>query len=265
MKGVGAYGFVLNGLGAADEWLNPAPDSWVGVEVAQGPGRDIDRTRVTEESAEIVVPGGRGIVIRREPASIRFHGDEDLPAPLIVHPFLAPAASVLAHWQGWVPLHAGAFSVDDAAWLVLGERGAGKSSTLAALSDSGIPVLTDDLAILRDNNVLAGPRSVDLRDGRSYGSVDLGLVGERNRWRVGLAQVPSETPVVGAIQLEWSDRPEVRRLNAGERSGALAAALSMSVDAQAFLRTLAIPVFELSRPRGNIIETINLVRAATSQ
>lgn len=262
-SGVGAYGFILNGLADAHAWLNRAPDSWPPVDVTQEIGEPADRTRVGEESAEVVLPGRRSIVVRREPAAVRFIGDDELQPELLVHPYLAPAASVLAQWQGWVPLHAGAFVVDGGAWLVLGERGSGKSTTLAALSAAGFPVLADDLTVLRDNLVLAGPRSVDLRDERGYSSTDLGKVGERHRWRVRLPDVALETPVAGAVQLSWSDKPGLRRLTAPERSQALGSALSMSVDGQLFLQTMAIPVHSLSRPHGHVEDTIGLLREVT--
>ena len=80
--------------------------------------------------------------------------DADLGAPLC----RGPPAAVFARWRGLETLHGGAF-VDDrgGAWAVLGDRGAGKSSLLAALALAGHEVVADDLLVLDGGDCFAGP------------------------------------------------------------------------------------------------------------
>jgi hypothetical protein len=48
--------------------------------------------------------------------------------------------------------------------LVFGPKAAGKSTTLAWLAEHlGLTIISDDLAVVVDGAVLAGPRSIDLR------------------------------------------------------------------------------------------------------
>jgi hypothetical protein len=52
------------------------------------------------------------------------------------------------HLQGAFILHAGAVAIDGRAVLVIGNSGAGKSSTVAALVGGGCPLISDDMAVL---------------------------------------------------------------------------------------------------------------------
>ena len=91
-----------------------------------------------------------------------------MPAPLsadeLVHPFLAPAAALFAHWHGREGLHGGALALGGTAWGVIGDRLGGKSSLLAALAVSGTDVVCDDVLVLDGREVYPGPRTVDLRE-----------------------------------------------------------------------------------------------------
>jgi ABC-type molybdenum transport system ATPase subunit/photorepair protein PhrA len=51
---------------------------------------------------------------------------------------------VLAHWLGRESFHGGGFVAGDGVWGVLGEKGDGKSTLLASLALSGVPIVADD-------------------------------------------------------------------------------------------------------------------------
>ena len=143
----------------------------------------------------------------------------------LVHPYLAPAAAVIARWLGREPFHAGAFALDGGAWGVLGEREAGKSSLLAWLSLQGRSVVCDDMLVVAGDTVFAGPRSVDLRREtavRLGAGEELGMIGARERWRVGLPPIEPEVPLAGWVFLEWGDEVSGHAGRAGRAAGAVA-------------------------------------------
>lgn len=63
---------------------------------------------------------------------------------------LGPTLGFVLRLRGITCLHASAIAVDDRAIAFVGPAGAGKSSTAAAFARAGFPVLTDDVAPLRD-------------------------------------------------------------------------------------------------------------------
>lgn len=62
---------------------------------------------------------------------------------------LGPILGFVLRFSGTISLHAGAIAIDDAAILVVGHAGAGKSTTTAAFAKQGYPILSDDVAPLR--------------------------------------------------------------------------------------------------------------------
>jgi hypothetical protein len=134
-----------------------------------------------------------------------------------VHPLLSVAAWMRARLMGLEVLHAGAVLTGRGAWLVLGDKEAGKSTLLAQLHAEGLPVVADDLAILDAGHVYSGPRCLDLRSdmrrvlgiGRSVRSAE--------RWRVDLPPVAAEHRVAGFVELRWSDRYGVTAVEPCER------------------------------------------------
>ena len=74
------------------------------------------------------------------------------PEPLTVEDaatyLLGPIFGFVLRLRGIVSLHASAFAVDGRAVALLGDAGAGKSTTVAAMAMRGLPVLTDDVAAL---------------------------------------------------------------------------------------------------------------------
>lgn len=78
---------------------------------------------------------------------------------------MGPILGTALRLQGRCALHASAVVVDGQAILLLGPKGAGKSTTAATLSGLGCPVLTDDIAAftLPDDGVLVHPGYPRLR------------------------------------------------------------------------------------------------------
>jgi hypothetical protein len=173
----------------------------------------------------------------------------------LVHPYLAPAAAVAARWAGRESFHAGAVVVGGRAWAVLGDKENGKSTTLAWLALTGHPVLADDLVVVDGDAALAGPRCIDLREESAAHlgvGEPLGLVGQRERWRLGLDPVPAQVPLRGFVTLTWDGELAVEPLRGPERLLALLPGRTVRVapDRPADMIDLSsLPVWRLRRPR----------------
>lgn len=257
---VGAYGFVLMGLEGTSTWLNKAPDDWVDVAVRQRRGSGVQATHIGQNDADVALIGGRSLRLRRTPPAVDYIATSRASPDLLVHPLLAPAAAVHARWQEWTPLHAGAFVSNGRAWLLAGPREGGKSTTLAALSVMGYPIVSDDLIVIRGGMAMAGPRSVDLREkGPFHDAQDLGLVGERRRFRLSLPPVAAETPVGGIISLTWSSSPEAKPARVDDKAKVLRGSLPMPISPQQMLSLLGLPIYEIARPEGDLADTTELI------
>jgi hypothetical protein len=202
----GAYGLALPDLPDAAELLVDAPAGWMDwhIERREDSGRPSEF--VGDAHARLRSAPSGWVDVDRARQTSTFN----LPRPVrdreVVHPYLASTASVTAHWQGMQSFHAGAFVIDDRVWAVLGDRGAGKSSLLAHLALEGVPILTDDVLVIREGVALAGPRCIDLRAepaSRFKVGEALGVVGRRERWRLQLDPVQPELPMAGWICLAW--------------------------------------------------------------
>jgi hypothetical protein len=173
----------------------------------------------------------------------------------LVHPYLAPAAAVIARWMGRESMHAGAFAAGGQALGVVGTREAGKSSTLAWLAQAGVDVLCDDMLIVDGDAPVAGPRSIDLRADaaeRLGAGEPIGMTGARERWRLRLGPTAGRPLLRGWVFLAWSDRVDVRALPAVERLPRLAAERGLRLPParpEALLELTSLPAWELSRPR----------------
>ena len=114
-------------------------------------------------------------------------------------------------------------------------------------------MLADDLCIVVDGRVLAGPRCLDVR---SHPDIDVGdgkLVRDA-RHRITLAPAPDAVPIVGIVQLEWGDRPELIAVPVEQRFPNLFAQrmfnVHLELDPVALLGLLAAPMLTLTRPMG---------------
>jgi hypothetical protein len=254
---VGAYGLRLEGLDAGRPLLVPADPHWptfrIRSQLGRPPWRELDV--VTDSNAEIRLQTGGEILIEREDGLVVFTTERPVGERELIHPYLAPVAAVAGYWFDRESFHAGAFVEDGAAWGLLGEREAGKSTLLASLALREIAVLSDDMLILDGVVPFAGPRSIDLRataaEHLGVGE-PLGLVGARERWRLQLPPTTGSAALRGWIFPAWGDRVEVSELAPHERIARLGAQRGLRLPARDPGRLIdfaALPAWELRRPR----------------
>lgn len=247
-----AYGFRLGGVDSA--YLERTADEGrplltVRRSVGGGAGAAGPEARV------LALVGGGRLVLDRRAMTADYATPEPLDDDDLVHPYLAPAASVMAGWQGWDAFHAGAFARDGEALAVLGAREQGKSTLLAAVALAGTDVVTDDVLVVERDAVHAGPRCVDLRlpgasEAFPEAPLDPSRSGERVRLR--LASLPGPLRLAGWVALEWGNRLEVRPLRPSQRLHRLARSHSRAGEPrdEALLELARLPGWALARPRG---------------
>jgi hypothetical protein len=228
----GAYGMHLPDLEDAADLLVEAPEGWPlwQIELATGSGAPTEFVKQSHARVCSVPSGWVDIDLSTRTSTLNL--PRKPPHAHIAHPFLGSTAVVVAHWHGLQSFHAGAFVTERGAWAILGYKGAGKSSLLAALSGMGVPILTDDVLVVGEElQGFAGPRCIDLRRETATAldlGVNLGVVGGRERWRLHLAPVPVELPLAGWICLDWGD-PDILTVPAHERISTLYASMGLRV------------------------------------
>jgi hypothetical protein len=253
---LGAYGLRLSGLEAAADLLVPvaasAPSYAIGSEV----GRPAQEPEFVDDNrAELLLRSGGRILIDRPGGRVSFVVPHEVRPDELVHPYLAPAAAVVGRWLGRESVHAGAFAVGGAVWGVVGEREAGKSSTLAWLALAGVDVLCDDMLIVDGRTPFRGPRSIDLRADaarRFEAGEAIGVTGARERWRLRLDQAPDGHTLAGWILLAWGEEVAVRALGASERLQRLVPQRGVRLEptrVAALLDLASLPAYEVSRPQ----------------
>lgn len=253
----GAYGFRLTGLADSGALLVDAPDAWPELEIARNAGGSVSRPveEVTADHARLWLAGGAAADLDREASRAVLHVPAEASDGAIVHPYLAPVALVMSRWLGREGFHGGGIVAGGGAWAVLGDKTAGKSTTLAWLARAGTGIVSDDVLIVDGTTVLAGPRSIDLREeaAQRLGTGELiGRVGVRDRWRVALDPVAPELPLKGWITLEWGDRVAVEAIRGAERLNALLPHRGVRLvpaEPAALVRFSGLPHLRLIRPR----------------
>ncbi len=252
---IGTYGLRLIGLPAAAAVLHRAEPTWPALVVERRPGTgDRVQTAWDGERALLNVQGGGHASVTRRPLVASFSlphrpGDAEM-----VHPYLAATSAIVSRWLGRESFHGGAFARDGQAWVVVGDKGAGKSSALGWLATNGHQVLTDDLVVLDGPSVLAGPRCLDLRpDAAAHLGVgeDLGVVGARERWRLALPAGPLRLPLAGWVLPRWGEVTEVARVPPLARLGQLMPHLTLRrpLDAARLLELASLPCMRFTRAR----------------
>jgi hypothetical protein len=235
----------------------PAPADWPALAVSSRVGvSPVGPEWVAPDRASLSLLTGGRIEIDWPLRRAAFTAPRELSKAELVHPYLAPVADLAAHWLGRESLHAGAVVVDDGAWAVLGDRGAGKSSLLALLAMAGHGILSDDALVLdEDRRAFAGPRSIDLRAAAAHRlgvGESLGQVGARERHRLTLGPVPAAAPLRGFVVLAWDSRPHVGRVSPVRRLKELAAHRAVRIapaDPGRLVELSSLPMLELRRPR----------------
>lgn len=230
---VGAYGLHLPDLGDAADLLVEAPAGWPQWQIALATGSGAPTEFVEQSRARVRSAPSGWVDIDLSTRTTTLHRPQVPPHAHIAHPFLGSTAVVVADWRGLQSFHAGAFITDRGAWAILGYKGAGKSSLLAALSCMGVPILTDDVLVVDEQlQGLAGPRCIDLRRETASAlnvGVELGVVGARERWRLHLNPVPAELPLAGWICLDWGE-PGILAVPTHERIRILHQSVALRVE-----------------------------------
>jgi hypothetical protein len=249
-----AYGFRIEGAGLTGELAASGADEWplIRVRTAGASGRS-EPLGVREQDALIAMPQGVIAVDRRRRSAV-IETPEPLDPDEVVHPYLWPIATVLARWMGRETFHAGAVVIDGGAWGVLGERGDGKSSLLAWLAlSAGLPVLTDDLLVVRGLRAHAGPRCLDLRPSAArHLGVEGSAVRCTRRRRLSLPSIEGEIPLSGWIFLEWGADLALDSVAPAARLSRLSSfrrAPEMGADGVEWLGLIGLPMLVLRRPR----------------
>jgi len=253
----GAYGFALAGVHGVDELLVHAA-GWPSLELVRRIGSsDAQMDSLGDESARLRLVDGGDVVVEREPARATYTTPSGLSDQELVHPYLAPAAALAARWRGLESLHAGAFVLDGAAWMVLGDKGIGKSFTLASLAQRGLTVAADDVVVVAESRVFAGPRTIDLReDGARALGMGERLPGARGRerWRVALDPTEPDFELRGWVLVTWSaDGEAIVKVPPADRLRRLARSRVITVEADRpdlLLRLAGLPAFEYRRRAG---------------
>ena len=206
-RDLAAYGVAFADLGSPNS-LEPLP-SWPRWAVSQqvGPADDSPGLDVWADRARIGMPRVGEFRLDQEARQIVLHVRDPWPAEAILHPGLAPAASIVAHWMGRAAIHAAAVLIGGRVWGLLAEKGAGKSTMAAHLVRLGCGMVTDDLLVVDGMVGFAGPGAVDLRGdvGPGLGATPLGVIGTRERWRAALEIGALSAPLGGWVELGWTE------------------------------------------------------------
>jgi hypothetical protein len=252
-RDLGAYGLRLHGLDDAARWMLPQPPDAPELRIeAMLAEPDDSPSRLDSEVADLALAGGGRLRARKGERLVRFALPELPSDPDLLHPYLAPAAALIWQWAGREALHGGAVETKSGAVLLFGEKEAGKSTLLAWLArEMQLPVVADDLAVIDDGRVLAGPRSLDLREPVA-GPAAATAVRAGTRKRVDLPPVSPSVPVVGSVLLGWGSRIELDAVAPAERLAIVGSQRTyppLRGDPTALLELASKPMFTLARPR----------------
>jgi len=281
----GLYGFAVeldapeDGVG---EWLTPAPAAWPALRVrrsvergahargagraasagtgaaggaAGGDGAAAGHVEMDDERARVQLLDGEAIM-RRDAREAHFRTETPLDADELVHPLLGYAALAFANWIGREAFHAGVFLSGGSAWALLGQRGSGKSSTLAWLARNGHAIVADDMLFLDGRTAFVGPRAIDLAlaTAQHLGlDEDLEAVRQGFRLRLSLDPLAPEHPFAGWVSLAWGDQLEIDTVPAAARIPLLIEHGHQprgEANWESVLALAELPTFELRRPHG---------------
>jgi len=216
-------------------------------------------------------PMAEGLLrLERARSTMTMRTERPLDDDRLVHPWVTWGAAMFARWHGREAFHGGAFVSGGRAWAVLADKEGGKSTLLARLALDGVGIVSDDLLVIDDADVFAGPRCVDLRLGTAerLGARELPLAREDRR-RLHLEPVADRLPLAGVVHLAWSDTPAVREVPLSDRIARLRPHNGFGVlppGPSGLLSLAALPTLELSRPRdlGRVSASADLLLAATA-
>lgn len=252
----GAYGLRLPGL-PGQQWLGEVPDDWPAwtIRYLEEPADD-DEQWVRGDAARLRLRPEGMVDVDRHLATSVLRGLPSPPDAAYVHPILGSTAIMAAEWRGWLTFHGGCvLDPRGRAWALLGEREAGKSTSLVWFYRHGWPVLADDLVVTDGTRVFAGPRCLDLRSGSAQQfalGTDIGVVGTRQRWRVDLGPAPATAPLAGIVVLGWSPETSLSLVALGDKVSVVQQHRALKVGQQhqlPWLDVLGRPLWTFGRPR----------------
>ena len=205
---------------------------------------------VWDDRARIGMPDVGEFRLDRAARRIELCVDAPWTPEAVLHPGLAPAASVIAHWMGRASFHAAAVLIDGRIWALLGDQGTGKSTLAAHLVGLGCGLVTDDLLVVDGTEGFAGPGAVDLRGdvGPELGGQPLGVIGARERWRAALTIDTLSAQLGGWVQLIWSEEPATcDDVGAPGRLAVLDQNTLLPPDGMQLLRLAELPMLRFAR------------------
>lgn len=214
---------------------------------------------VGESIARIDLPGNGRVTLDRGAQTAVFATETELSPEAMLHPALTKVAAVIAWWMGRTPLHASAVVVDGWVWGLLGDRGAGKSTTAAILVGAGAGLLSDDLLVLDGRTAFAGSPTIDLRPeaARTLGGEPLGHIGGRERWRRYESAAFPTAPLAGFVDLGWTDaEPALTELTSSDRLVAIGRHHVCPARPEVLLALARTPMLRYARPNGDLDATL---------
>lgn len=250
-----AYGLVFRGV-RGEGLSDPDPDTnpVVTVTVTVHHSAVEPRPQQLDDDVAVLDLAGGQLVLDRDQATAAFYVRSAIGPDELVHPYLSPVASIFNWWMGRTSLHAGAFVLEERAWGLLGEREAGKSTTLAWLHRAGFGVVADDVVVVEDTMAQTGPRSLDLRPKAAefLASQELVVVRDGERSRLHLPPLARAHPMAGWVVLEEGPEVEVASVPPAERLSRLAGHLAIRrppADPAQLLALGSLPMWVWRRPR----------------
>lgn len=231
------------------------PRHWPSVEVAwEAPLRQpVPPSSFGPDGALLALVSGGHVSADRERRIARFHKVGPPDGHEVAHPCLSHVGVTFGRWDGRVALHGGGVVADGAVWGVLGDKEAGKSTTLAWLAGAGHGIFTDDLLVVKDMTAMAGPRAVDLRPGAAARFRDReGLITVRQgqRHRMLLPHVPAELPLGGFVVLGVGEEVGLELVRLRDRIDILRQHLTLrrvGIAGPKLLELLAVPMWRVWR------------------
>lgn len=255
-EAVGCYGLRLDGIADARRYVGPvADDAPVVTVVRRGPAAARDAYEI--DDAHAILPlsdGGSWASLDRSTGTVELMLRKPYADDELLHPLLSGSCALVNWWHGRDAFHGGAFVIDGRAWVVIGDKGFGKSTLLGHLAEQGFPILTDDLVVEHEGNVLPGPAFVDLRpDAARHTGMgrDMGMLGARPRFRLDVVPT-SAAPLAGWISLTWGDETKLVPMPLAARLPRLfanRAVLLQPASPRAFTGYAGLPFYELQRPK----------------
>src|ERR1700729_1882133 len=132
MTGWACYGLHIVGIDGAARYMQPATDEPV-LTVRQEAGFTGDRgpEELAADRARLHLSDGTGVaVLDRDTLSVTLQVRQAYPDEALLHPMLSSTAAVVNRWLGRDSFHAGVFVLAGTAWVLTGDKGHGKSTTL---------------------------------------------------------------------------------------------------------------------------------------